>query len=86
MKVKETFFVKYGDGKSAWLAPDATMPDGVTSQELRPMLYPADGMVLRHKQTGETFECVWLKDTTADDYEEITQDKKEDDPWQTTQK
>ena len=43
--------------------------------ELTDILYPADGFVLKHKQTGLTYGTISLKDgRTQDDYEEIKQD------------
>lgn len=68
---KDTFFVKFADGKSAWLAPDKEIPEGVVDKELRVMLFSVEGKVLKHKETGETTEGVWLKETTEDDYIEI---------------
>lgn len=71
MKTKDTYFVKFADGKAAWLAPDKEIPEGIVDQELRVMLFPENGKVLQHKETGELSDGIWLKDTTVDDYIEI---------------
>lgn len=71
MQTKDTYFIKFEDGKSAWLAPDKNIPDGIIDKELRVMLFPADGKVLKHKETGEITDAIWLKDTKAEDYIEI---------------
>ena len=71
MITKDTYLVKFSDGKSAWLAPDKEIPEGVEDKELRVMLFPDDGKVLKNKTTGEISDGIWLKDTTIDDYEEI---------------
>lgn len=71
MITKDTYFVKFEDGKAAWLSPDKEIPDGVIDKELRVMLFPDYGKVLKHKATGEISDGIWLKDTATNDYEEI---------------
>ena len=41
------------------------------------MLYADEGMLLKNKDTGEVCECVWLKDTTEEDWEEIEKEQEE---------
>ena len=79
MITKDTYFVKFSDGKSAWLAPDKEIPKDIDDKELRIMLFPTEGKVLKHKTTGEISNGLWLKDTTEDDYIEIIYKNNEDD-------
>lgn len=72
MITKETYFVKYTDGKSIWYAPGIKPNIENTDVEVRPMLFPAAGKVLRHKTTGQVSDGIWLKDTTQADYIEIS--------------
>lgn len=71
MITKDTYFVRFSNGTSAWLAPDYPIPSDIQSKELRLMLFPEDGKVLRHRTTGELTDGTWLKDETIDDYVEI---------------
>lgn len=73
MYTKLTYYIKYGDEKSAWLAPDKS-PDefeNVTYIEERTLLFAEDGLQLKNKTTGEFTNGIWLKDTTIEDYEEV---------------
>lgn len=71
MITKDTYFIKFEDGNSAWLAPDKEIPTGALETEIRVMLFPEEGKVLKHKETGEINSGVWLKDSVISDYEEV---------------
>lgn len=68
MKTKDSYFVKYKNGTSAWLAPGLQVPESAIEYEVRVMLFPEEGKVLRNKKTGEMSYGHWLKepDTEAD--------------------
>lgn len=71
MKVIDSYFVKFANGTSAWLAVGKPVPADATVIEVRPMIMPGDGMILRHKETGEESSGHWLRgDDTADKWEE----------------
>lgn len=84
MKLVDSYFVVAVEGKSlirdgksigvaAWLAPGKGYDniENVGGAELRPMLLADAGKILRHKTTGEESTGRWLKDSTADEWEEI---------------
>ena len=72
MKIQESDFVKFANGTSAWLAVGKPVPADAELVEVRPMIMPSDGMVLRHKETGEESGGHWLRgDDSADKWEEI---------------
>lgn len=71
MKAQDSYFVKFENGTSAWLAAGKLAPDGATVVEVRPMIIPDDGMILRNKKTGEESSGHWLREGSADDWEEI---------------
>lgn len=72
MKIQDSYFVKFENGTTAWLAVGKPVPDNATIIEVRPILTPDDGMILRNKETGETSAGHWLRgDDTADKWEEI---------------
>ena len=73
MYTKVTYYITYGDGKSAWLSPNKSLDDfeNITAKEERTLLFAEDGLQLKHKTTGEFTNGIWLKDTTIEDYEEV---------------
>lgn len=72
MKTQDSYFVKFANGTSAWLAMGKPVPENATVVEVRPMIMPDDGMILRNKETGETSSGHWLRgDDTAAKWEEI---------------
>lgn len=76
MKTVNSYFVKFANGTSAWLAAGKDLPADAVSYEVRPMLLPDDGKVLRHKETGETSSGHWLRNDSADKWEEIEDEEK----------
>ena len=71
MKIQESYFVKFANGTSAWLAVGKPGPADATVIEVRPILIPDDGMILRNKETGEKSRWRWLRaDDSADKWEE----------------
>lgn len=78
MKIQDSYFVKTINDVLAWLAVGKEVPSGATVIEVRPILMPDDGMVLRHKETGEISSGHWLRgDDSADKWEEIEEPKEE---------
>lgn len=76
MKTANSYLVKLESGKVAWLAVGVEIPAGAVVIEERPMLLPDDGMVLRHKETGNISSGHWLRDgDSADKWEEIEEPK-----------
>lgn len=78
MEVKTSYLVKLENGTNAWLSVDKEVPSGATIIEERPMLIPAQGMMLHKKDTDIYSYGTWLKDSTIDDWEEITQEEYEE--------
>lgn len=75
MKTQDSYFVRFENGTTAWLAAGKPAPDNATIVEVRPMIMPDDGMVLRHKESGEISSGHWLRgDDSADKWEEIKED------------
>ena len=78
MKVIDSYFVALLNGTRAWLSAGKPAPDDAFILEVRPMLIPDDGMVLRHKETGEESSGHWLRgDDSADKWEEIEEPKED---------
>ena len=78
MKIQDSYFVKFANGTNAWLAVDKPVPADAELVEVRPMLMPDDGMVLRRKETGDISTGHWLRDgDNADKWEEIEEPKEE---------
>lgn len=78
MKIQDSYFIKFANGTSAWLAVGKPAPDDATIVEVRPMIMPDDGMVLRNKETGEESSGHWLRgDDSADKWEEIEEPKED---------
>ena len=72
MKIQESYFVKFANGTSAWLAVGKPVPADAELVEVRPMIMPSDGMVLRNKETGEESSGHWLRgDDDKDKWEEV---------------
>lgn len=71
MEVKTSYLVKLENGTNAWLSVDKEVPQGATIIEERPMLFPSQDLILHKKGTEEYFDCVWLKETKVEDYEEV---------------
>ena len=72
MKIQDSYFVKFANGTTAWLAVGKPVPADAIAYEVRPMLMPDDAMVLRHKETGDISTGHWLRgDDSADKWEEI---------------
>lgn len=78
MRIVYSYFVQLENGTSAWLAVGKGVPDGATVVEVRPMIIPDDGMILRNKETGEESTGHWLRgEDSADKWEEIEEPKDE---------
>ena len=76
MKIQDSYFVKFANGTSAWLAVGKPVPADAELVEVRPMIMPGDGMILRHKETGEESSGHWLRgDDNGDKWEEIEEPK-----------
>lgn len=73
MKIVDTYFCRLPNGTTAWLAVGKEPVGEVL--EVRPVIMPDDGMVLRHKETGDISSGHWLRDDVADDWEEIEEPK-----------
>lgn len=72
MKIQDSYFVKFANGTSAWLAVGKPVPADAELVETRPMIMPDDGMILRNKETGEESSGHWLRDGDNEDkWEEI---------------
>ena len=72
MKIQDSYFIKFENGTSAWLAVGKPVPENATVIEVRPMIMPDDGMILRNKETGEESSGHWLRNgDSADKWEEI---------------
>lgn len=72
MKIQDSYFVALSNGTYAWLAVGKPVPADAFITEVRTMIIPGDGMVLRHKETGEESSGHWLRgDDSADKWEEI---------------
>lgn len=70
MKTSTTYIGTLNNVKGFWCGE---APEGATIVEERPVLIPSDGMVLHKIGTDEYSYSTWLKDSTADEWEEITQ-------------
>ena len=72
MKIQESYFVKFANGTSAWLAVGKPVPADAELVEVRPMIMPGDGMILRNKETGEESSGHWLRNGDNEDkWEEV---------------
>ncbi len=70
MKTAMSYFVELENGKTAWLAVGKSVENAKILEE-RPMVIPDLGKVLRHKTTGEISSGHWLREGSANDWEEI---------------
>ena len=71
MKIQDSYFVKFANGTSAWLAVGKPVPADAFITEVRPILIPDEGMILRNKETGEESSGHWLRNgDSADKWEE----------------
>ena len=77
MKLETSYLVKLENGTMAWLAVGKEMPEGAEIVEERPVLTPAEGKALRHKTTGNISSGHWLRDGSAEDWEEIEEPKEQ---------
>lgn len=76
MKVQDSYFVELASGAKAWLAVGKSAPADATIIEVRPMIMPEVGMILRHVDTGEESSGHWLRNgDSADKWEEIEEPK-----------
>ena len=76
MRIADSYLVKLPNETTAWLAVGKE-PIGEVL-EVRPMIIPVDGLVLRNKETGELSWGHWLRgDDTADKWEEIPEPQEE---------
>lgn len=73
MKIVNSYLVKLSNGTTAWL-PVGKEPIGEVL-EVRPVIMPDDGMVLRHKTTGDISGGRWLREGSEADWEEIPEPK-----------
>ena len=72
MKIQDSYFVKFANGTSAWLAAGKPAPADAFITEVRPILIPDEGMILRNKETGEESSGHWLRgDDSKDKWEEV---------------
>ena len=71
MKVVDSYFVKFANGTTAWLAVGKPVPSDAELIERRPVIMPDEGMALRNKGTGAISSGHWLREDSADDWEEI---------------
>ena len=78
MQIKKSYFVKYENGTSAWLAAGITPQGDILSTEERLMLFPDEGKVLKKKGTeAEYSQGLWLKDSKEEDWEEVSESEYE---------
>lgn len=77
MKIENSYLIKTINDVVAWLAAGVEIPSGAIVLEERPMLLPDDDKVLRHKETGDISSGHWLRDDSADNWEEIEEPKEQ---------
>lgn len=77
MKIETSYLVKLENGTQAWLAVGAEIPEGAIVIEERPVIMPAEGKALKHKTTGRISTGHWLREGSADDWEEIDEPKEQ---------
>jgi hypothetical protein len=75
MKLAMSYLVKLPNGAIAWLAVGKEIPSDAFVLEERPMIMPDLGKVLKHKTTGEISSGHWLREGSAEDWEEIEEPK-----------
>lgn len=77
MKIETSYFIKTINDVLVWLAVGAEIPSGATVIEERPVIMPAEGMALKHKVTGTISSGHWLREGSAEDWEEIEEPKEQ---------
>lgn len=77
MKIEKSYFVKTINDVLVWLAVGSEIPEGAIIIEERPMIMPAEGKALKHKTTGAISSGHWLREGSADDWEEIEEPKEQ---------
>ena len=77
MKIETSYLVKLENGTQAWLAVGKEIPSGAIVIEERPVIMPAEGKALKHKTTGAISTGHWLREGSADDWEEIEEPKEQ---------
>jgi hypothetical protein len=77
MKIETSYFIKTINDVLVWLAVGAEIPEGAIIIEERPMIMPAEGMALKHKTTGAISSGHWLREGSAEDWEEIEEPKEQ---------
>lgn len=76
MKIIDTYFCELPNGAKAWLGV-GKQAEG-TVLEIRPMIFPDEGMALKHKETGDLSFGHWLKmPDSQDNWEEVEAPKEE---------
>ena len=71
MKIEKGYFIKTINDVLVWLAVGTEIPEGAIIIEERPVIMPAEGKALKHKITGTISSGHWLREGSADDWEEI---------------
>lgn len=77
MKIEKSYFIKTINDMLVWLAVGAEIPSGAIIIEERPVIMPAEGKALKHKVTGAISTGHWLREGSADDWEEIEEPKEQ---------
>jgi hypothetical protein len=77
MKTTMSYLVKLENGTMAWLAVGKEVPAGAEIVEERPMMMPDEGKALKHKTTGAISSGHWLREGSAEDWEEIEEPKEQ---------
>lgn len=77
MKIETSYFIKTINDVLVWLAAGAEIPEGAIIIEERPMIMPAEGKALKHKTTGAISSGHWLREGSAEDWEEIEEPKEQ---------
>lgn len=77
MKLGTSYFIKTINDVLVWLAVGAEIPEGAIIIEERPVIMPAEGKALKHKTTGAISSGHWLREGSAEDWEEIEEPKEQ---------
>ena len=77
MKLETSYFIKTINDVLVWLAVGAEIPAGAIIIEERPVIMPAEGKALKHKTTGAISSGHWLREGSAEDWEEIEEPKEQ---------
>lgn len=76
MQIKHTY-ITIKDGVKGIYAVHDSAPDGVEILETKDVLIPDEGKALKHKVTGVISSGHWLREGSADDWEEIEEPKEQ---------